>query len=455
MSTKARSSSASSTLAILEIAIGVLALTVILAVMNGFQLGYIENILEVSSYYVRVDNFPIEKLDILDDIKHLDGVTSAVPFRETQGIIKGKYDLSQSPIVLRGIRANSFGVDNGMKRHVEIIKSDIWRETVAWDGYYEIDQYNNLVVNSTNADDLLREKNSIILGSEVAYGLGIDVGDKIEFISISGLFSSDELSEDSMFTVTGIFKTGYYEYDLGWGFINIERALELENNADTLTIGIKIKNRYNDLKTKKDVNNLINRKLGTEFINEKNIQVSSWRDYNKAFFGALRTEKLMMFVLVGLIFVVVALNIFQAQRRSILERSEEIGLLRAIGANNFQVRCVVACKGLAIGFIGASAGMALAILIATHIQTFFSGLETIITSIIHIFYYITFSSLYLDGDFTIFNTKIFYLDGITARLMAPDVILIYLFGLLSASGAAWVASHRVSKINPAEIMRNE
>jgi lipoprotein-releasing system permease protein len=446
MSTKARSSSTSSILSVLEIAIGVMALTIILAVMNGFQLGYIENILEVSSYYVRVDNFPIERLNesnILEDINKIDGITSAVPFKETQGIIKGNSGTSQSPIVLRGLGEDAFKLDNGLKHHIEIIKSKSLHGNEG--GWYS----------DINADDLLREKNSIMLGSEFAYNLGLDVGDKIEFASISGLFSSDEVDEDSIFEITGIFKTGYYEYDLGWGFINIERALALENNADSATIGIKINNRYNDLKTKRDVTNLINSNLGEEQVNAGKITVSSWRDYNKAFFGALRTEKLMMFVLVGLIFVVVALNIFQAQRRSILERNEELGLLRAIGANNFLVRCVVAFKGLAIGFIGASTGMTLAILIATHIQSFFSALEKIITTIMHIFYYIIYGSFFVNNNFEIFNKQIFYLNGITARLMVPDVILIYLFGLLSAVSAAWIASRRVLKINPAEILRNE
>jgi lipoprotein-releasing system permease protein len=428
---KASSSSASSLLAILEIATGVLALTVIIAVMNGFQLGYIESILEVSSYYVRIDNFPETNLNIIGDLKKIPGVVSVSPFKETNGILRGNFGGTQSPVVLRGVVPYVFSIDKGLGAHIEIVESIL-----------------------EDKNELLAHERSIMLGSELARRLGIVAGDLIEYISISDLFSSEEADEDSFFRVTGIFKTGYYEYDLGWGFINISRALNFENSSN-VTLGIKLQNRYHDLKISGEVKGLIDRLIPREIIESNNITVSSWRDYNKAFFGALRTEKLMMFVLVGLIFVVVALNIFQSQRRTVLERSEEIGLLCAVGASNFQVRCVFTINGLLIGLIGASGGMILALLIATNIQTFFAGIEMLISMIIHLVYRLTLGVFFSDTNFSIFNSKIFYLDGITARLMVSDVILIYSFGLLSSVLAAWFASRKASKIKPADILRYE
>jgi lipoprotein-releasing system permease protein len=431
ISKKASRSSASSLLAILEIATGVLALTVIIAVMNGFQLSYIESILEVSSYYVRIDNLPETDLDMSWDIKNIPGIQSVSPFKETDGILRGNYNGTQSPVVLRGLLPDVFSTDRGFGAHIEILES-----------VFE------------NKNELLTGKNSIMLGSELARRLGITAGDTVEYLSISDLFSSEEVDEDSLFRVTGIFKTGYYEYDLGWGFINIKRALELEK-SDAVTLGIKLYNRYHDIKASEEITALILKTIPHDVIEYNNITVSSWRDYNKAFFGALRTEKLMMFVLVGLIFVVVALNIFQSQRRTVLERNEEIGLLCAVGASNFQVRCVFTFNGLLIGLIGASSGMILAVLIATNIQTFFAGIEAVISAFIHLVYRLTLGVLFSDTNFAIFNSKIFYLDSITARLMVSDVVLIYLFGLLSAVFAAWFASRRTAKIKPADILRYE
>jgi lipoprotein-releasing system permease protein len=399
-SKKASRSSVSSMLAILEIVAGVLALTVIIAVMNGFQLGYIESILEVSSYYVRVDHFPVENTGLIDKIKGINGARSAVLFKETEGILRGVIDGTQSPVVLRGLPPAVFSIDEGMNEHLEIVESSVLHK-----------------------DAMLAAKNSVLLGCELARALGIDVGESVEFLSISNLFSSDETQEDSSFIVTGIFKSGYYEYDSRWGFINMDAARALESNSDTATLGIKLKNRYQDLKAASETNALIEKELSKETIEKNKIVVRSWRDYNKAFFGALRTEKLMMFVLVGLIFIVVALNIFQAQRRSVLERSEEIGLLRAVGASDFQVRCVFTFNGLLIGFIGASFGMALALVICTHIQGFFSLIETIVNVATTFMYRLSYGPLASDADFAIFNRKIFYLDSITARVIPSDIVI--------------------------------
>ncbi|MDR3301333.1 MAG: FtsX-like permease family protein [Spirochaetaceae bacterium] len=431
-SNKASRSSASSTLAILEIAVGVLALTVIIAVMNGFQLGYIESILEVSSYYVRVDNFPADNTDVIDKIKKLSGVRSVVSFKETEGIMRGLINGAQSPVVLRGLPSSVFSIDEGMKDQLKIVDS---------------------VVQSK--DDMIATTNAILLGSELARMIGVDAGDAVEFISMADLFSSDEELQNSSFIVTGIFKSGYYQYDLNWGFINLNTALDIESAGETLTLGIKLLNRYQDLKAVSEIRGIINAELSEETIQKNNIAVSSWRDYNKAFFGALRTEKLLMFVLVGLIFIVVALNIFQAQRRSVLERSEEIGLLRAVGASDFQVRCIFTFNGILIGFIGASSGMALALLISTHIQKFFSLIETIVSLLMRCIYRVAYGSIASGADFAIFNRKIFYLDGITSRIMTSDIIIIYLFGLLSAVFAAWFASKRIARINPADVLRYE
>ncbi|MDR2864137.1 MAG: ABC transporter permease [Spirochaetaceae bacterium] len=438
-SKKASRSSASSMLCILEIAAGVLALTVIIAVMNGLQLGYIESILEVSSYYVRVDDFPRSNLNMIERIQDIDGVRSVVPFKEIEGIARGDFSVRQSPLVLRGLPPSAFSTDSGMKEHLEIIESAF----SSWGSAAGGEQ------------DLLTQQNEILLGSELARTLGLGLGDRIEFLSMSDLFSTEAYTEDSAFIITGIFKSGYYEYDLGWGFINIDRARALSDSKDTVTLGIKIQNRYQDLKTAAAIEALINQEIPRALQEASGLTVSSWRDYNKAFFGALRTEKLMMFVLVGLIFIVVALNIFQGQRRSVLERSEEIGLLRAIGAGDFQVRCIFAFNGLLIGLIGASAGMALALLLCAHIQGFFSLIENLVGFFLNVLYHIRYGDLANDANFAIFNRKIFYLDSITARIMVSDLVIIYLFGLLSAVFAAWFASKRIAKIKPAEVLRYE
>jgi lipoprotein-releasing system permease protein len=426
---RGRKNSPSPFLAILGIATGVLALIVILAVMNGFQLGFIESILEISSYHLRLENFPPEKTaELQEKITAVSEVNAAVPFREFQGLIRGSRGRQQA-VLVRGLPSDALETDAAMNAKMEF-------ESGSFD---------------------IAENHSIILGSELARRLSVRPGDEVTLFSISGLLSGAADAEDDgetqagvfVFTVTGIFSTGFYEYDLGWGFINIEEAASFAGAPPAL--GIKLKNRWQDKHTEGLIRSALqDEKEISEF------KLSSWRDYNRAFFGALRTEKLFMFLLVGLIFIVVGLNIFQAQRRSVLERREEIGLLRAVGGGDTAVRLIFVWDGVIIGLIGAGSGLGLGLLIASNISVFFTILEGIVNFFIGILNFIM--GLFGSGsaeEFAIFSPAVFYIKGIPSRIIPHEVLLIFMFGFLSALLAAWFASGRMSRTRPAEVLRYE
>jgi len=165
-----------------------------------------------------------------------------------------------------------------------------------------------------------------------------------------------------------------------------------------------------------------------------------------------------MFILVGLIFIVVALNIYQAQRRSVLEHREEIGLLRAIGGGEHAVQLVFVLDGAIIGLSGASAGLCLGLLIASNIPGVFSATEAIVNFGINIVNII--ASLFSGGaggigDFFFFSPAVFYIKEIPSRIIPGEVVLIFSFGLFSALFAAWFASRRVARIRPADVLRYE
>ena len=102
-----------------------------------------------------------------------------------------------------------------------------------------------------------------------------------------------------------------------------------------------------------------------------NIRAESWRTYNKSFFGALKTEKNILMMLVFIIFVVVAVNIFNAMRRMIFERREEISVLSALGARPFYIQAVFLMQGLLIGLGGAVPGLLLGMLISVRMVCVF------------------------------------------------------------------------------------
>jgi lipoprotein-releasing system permease protein len=435
-------SSPSPILAVLGIFTGVLALTVILAVMNGFQLGFIESILEISSYHIRVESFPWDSggRDLAERIRRIPSFQAVVPFREIHGIVRGNRG-GQQAVMVRGLPPDARNTDRGMAEKL-----------VFEAGLFDI----------TNPQ-------TIILGAELARRLAVRPGDEITLVSLSGLLPQGlqsnvpEDGEESApgadnyrFLVTGVFRSGFYEYDLGWAFINLETAGRLGDGGDVVSLGIKTGNRWQADREMRTLQRFLETAGPPR---EAGWDLNSWRDYNRAFFGALRTEKLLMFLLVGLIFVVVGLNIFQAQRRTVLERREEIGLLRAIGASDLAVRLIFVWDGFIIGLAGAGLGTGLGLLIAGNINPFFTLLEGLVNGCIGLL-----NSLLglfggsggLEGEsFAIFSPAIFYIKGIPSRIIPREVLLIFLFGFLSALLAAWFASGKVSRTKPAEVLRYE
>ncbi len=412
----------SSILSFLGIAIGVMAIIIVLSVIDGFQSGFIENILEISSYHLRAS--PVEGAsstndDILETLRIQPGVKAVVPFVELQTLAKGQRRNQQGALV-RGVPEDSLEKDPGLARQ--------------------------LLIEEGSFD--LSDPDAIVLGAELALFLGVGVGDQISIMSMSGTALETLRPEDSQFIVRGIFRSGFYEYDLGWAFIPLETAKILYGKDAPLVYGIKLNDRWKDAR----ISAALQKCLGTEWT------ISSWRSFNRAFFGALRTEKILMFILMGLIFVVVALNIFQGQRRTVMERYEEIGLLKAVGASGSAVRLIFTLDGFLIGFFGALTGLVPGILIASNIQGFFGIIETVINGIIHLLNsiarLITGNSA-LDASFSIFSSTVFYVKEIPARLVPLEVFLICLFGVSAATIAAWLASSRSTSIKPAEVLRYE
>ena len=439
---RSRRNSPSLVLSVLGIATGVLALTVIIAVMNGFQLGFIESILEISSFHLRLENVPAGRAgeELEEQLRSRPEIVSVLPFRELNVLIRGRAS-SPRGALLRAVPENAMALDPGLAEKLEMEEGSFG----------------------------LFDREDIVLGSELARHLSVRAGEQVNLLSIGSGLGNDSEGGSRLYTVRGIFRSGFYEYDLGWGFIGMEAASELlrgdageEPGDDSIlsaaafhpVLGIKLKNRWQDQRAMDEIRELLSL---SGYHEESGVSLTSWRDYNRAFFGALRTEKLMMFILVGLIFIVVGLNIFQAQRRAVLERREEIGLLRALGASDAAVRLVFVCDGFIIGLTGASLGLILGLLVAFNIPGFFSFLESSVNFFISVFNAV---SGYLGGasgaeEFAVFSPQIFYIKEIPSRVIPLEAVMIFLFGFLSALLAAWFASGKVSGTKPAEVLRYE
>jgi len=242
--------------------------------------------------------------------------------------------------------------------------------------------------------------------------------------------------------VTGVFRSGYLDYDSSWAFVSLQTASEALGATRAPRIGVKLTDRYEDAR----IAGLLEERFD-------GVRVTSWRSYNRSIFGALRLEKNLMTILIGLIFLVVAGNMFQSLRRSVVERAEEIAILKALGAPPRSIQLIFIGEGGIIGLLGGSIGVGLGLLIASHVNAIFRAAEVIVNGALAAVGWLVGS---VGGQgFSLFSPRYFYITEVPAEIIPGEVIGIFFFAFLCAAGAALLASTRVSRIRPAEVLRNE
>lgn len=402
-------SALTSFLSALGIAFGVTALIVILSVMNGFQMGYIESILEVSSSHVRLSLSP----DEVSSVRSLPGVRSLFVFNETQTLMQGKYN-TQEGVLLRSLPSDIMETDSGFASSVHIESGNF----------------------------SIQNPNTVVLGYELARRLSISVGDTVSLIAVSGDASTDLFPENANLVVTGIFRTGYYVIDSSFSFISLESGAALTGSQERVFAGVKLV----DLNSDAQFISLLSKQF-------PDIDAESWRSYNRAFFGALRIEKNMLLFLVVLIFVVVTVNIYNSMRRAVYERREEISVLTALGGSPRHVQYIFIANGLGIGLCGGIVGLMTGMLISVKINSVFVIAEAIVNGI-NDFMSVLFSTS-SGQSFVLFSPEYFYMDQIPVRMVFSEVLFVFIFGVISASAASWMASRAIIKLKPAEVLRYE
>ena len=269
-------SAVTSVLATLGICFGVMTLTVVMSVMNGFQMSFIDSILEVSSYHLRVINVAPEQENALKAACETEKrIRACVPFYEAQALMTGEKGGAVA-VNVRAADESIYYKDEGFKKELRMIS-----------GSFDFS-----------------ETDSIILGSTLARNLGVRTGDTVNLLVMSGGSDVDLFSSDRLFTVRGIFTTGYAEINSACAFTGTAAAEKYFGASAKKIWGIKIRNYDKDL----GVVASLKKQLGLS--DSSKTQIQSWRSFNKTFFGALRIEKNMLLLLVALIFVVVAINIY-------------------------------------------------------------------------------------------------------------------------------------------------
>lgn len=406
-------SKVTSVLATLGICLGVTTLIVVMSVMNGFQFSFIDSILELSSYHVQVKDIDISESKKLEQFCYDNKYISSVsPFLEAQTLMTSEFN-KESAAIIRAVPEDLYFKDDGFASQI------VFRS-----GFFD-----------------LEEENTIILGSALARELNVTVGDTVCLFVLSGSNSVDLFSSDRSFTVTGIFSCGYSEINSSYCYINIKDGYKYFGDDIKTYYGIKLLNNENDA----HVISLLKKEF-------PKYNFSSWREYNKSFFGALRIEKNMMLLLIAIIFIVVGINIYNGMRRLVFERKNEIAILSAVGAKKNHIKSIFIFRGFSIGFIGAFFGAVLGILICKNTDVIFLTLSKIM-------YYLQYAVTYITNSENLIylreNSTYAIYASIPAKMYFSEIFFIILFGICSPLFASWAASKHIFKLTVSEVLQNE
>jgi lipoprotein-releasing system permease protein len=191
----------------------------------------------------------------------------------------------------------------------------------------------------------------IILGKDMADNLGATVGSVVLVTSPQGeLTPFGMVPKYSRFRVVGIFNSGFYDYDSSWAFTRLSAAQSLFGLGDLISV---IEFRIDDIYRADTVSRELEDAAGKGFM------TTNWMEQNKALFHALRLERLVTFITIGLIVFVAALNILISLIMMVMEKTRDIAVLISMGTRKSQVRNIFIAQGVLIGVIGTAIGLLL------------------------------------------------------------------------------------------------
>ncbi|HWF04861.1 MAG TPA: FtsX-like permease family protein [Candidatus Angelobacter sp.] len=261
----------------------------------------------------------------------------------------------------------------------------------------------------------------VVLGKDLAETIGANVGSTIMVVSPQGELSPiGIMPKYQQFKVVGIFRSGFYNYDSAWGFIRLSDAQRLFSLPDSVISVIEFK--IDDLYKADQVGSVLEKEAGEGFA------AKSWMEENRALFRALRLERVVTFLTIGLIVFVAALNILISLIMMVMEKTKDIAVLISMGAKKRQIRGIFMFQGVLIGLIGTTAGLILGYAVAI------AGAK---------YHFVALSSEVYSIDYLPFAPRV--LDGV---LIAAVALLISFVATLYPSWSA-------ARVLPAEALRYE
>ncbi len=377
----------------LGIMLGVAILIIVMSVMNGFRNDLTNKILGFNPHIV-VKPYSSEikesfKLRLKEEYKN---------FKITESF--GGEAVIMSNNLVKGVFVK--GIDN--KENFKFIENKLI------DG---------------NFNDFKQGK--IILGKQLAINLGVVVGDQINLMSSA--FVSTPLGGLPMqenFEIVAVFSSGFFEFDQGVVFLDLKDSLLFFNKSNKdLSLEIKLEDPLKADFYKKKI----------EKINE-NYYVYSWSDLNKSFFGALKLERNIMFIILTLIIIVAAFNIISGLTILVKNKTKEIAIFKTLGLSNKSITKSFFLTGFTIGCLASIAGVILGVLFSFYVED------------IRFFISSTF-------NLEIFPEDIYFLDELPSEINPISILIIFLFSIFITALASFFPAKAVSKMDTVKALKYE
>lgn len=396
--------SANTFISVAGIFLGVAALIIVLAVMNGFEIELRDKILGINSHIILMEYTGGMEghEEIMKKIESVDGVVASTPFIYGQAMLKNKGRVTG--VVLRGMSTET---------SANVISLGKMK-----DG---------------NIDYLSGKGNKtglpgIVIGKELAQNLGLLLFDTVEILLPMGISTPMGIvPKIKKFGVVGIFDSGSYEYDSSLVFMSLKNCKKFLNMKDTVT-GLEIK--VDDIYGAKRIAKAIQEKLGYPY------WARSWMEMNKNLFSALKLEKRVMFIILSLIVIVAAFNIITTLIMTVMEKTRDIAILKSMGATAKSIMKIFMLEGIVIGAIGTILGGITGIVVALNLEWISRSVEDLF-------------------GFKILPKDVYYLNELPSKINYGDVAVIVVAAILICFLASIYPSWRASRLDPAEALRYE
>lgn len=355
----------------LGIALGVATLIIVISVMNGFDRDLMDRLMRFNQH-LRVECLDNEQLSrIEEEVETWEGVEAASISLQTQ--VFAKFDKLLLPLIVKGIDFND-------KEESQIIYQYITKETAS-EGFF--------------IGEGLKRRFFIL--------------DEIEFYPLKKKL---QLQKG---VIRGTFKVGLYDIDNNYLITDLERAKSLSSNY-VLFLGVRVSDPYKAAKIKK--------KILAKF--DQDVFVSTWMESNQVIFAALKLEKVVMFIILSLIILVAAFNIFATLTVGVVEKTKDIGILKSLGFTRKRISRIFSLQGLLLGFVGTLSGAVLGLGLCMGLERF---------------------------PFIKLPQEIYYIEYLPMAINYRDIGLIVLVGIVLSFIFSLLPAMRAARLQPSEALR--